>query len=235
MGRQGGYTSKVAWVDPRAVKAGAGNPSSDRGGTEFGGGIEVFATVAGARDRLAELKGFKPPFGDGYDYLAGSAVPRLSNYLTPAQAAVYKAAFDRAAAMSASRIPATNSQAQAAPSNPVASPPAKQEGNISLAPSHMPPGPFKITPISGKAGKGLTFRYSNESNDLVGAPFVTVDFLDGSRVVGSNENFGTLKIGPGQNATDTAAPTSSQGQTMKFRSCEVMGYSLSAGEPVFAP
>jgi hypothetical protein len=93
MGRQGGYTSKVAWVDPRAVKAGAGNPSSDRGGIEFGGGIEVFATVAGAQGRLEYLKSFQPPLGDGYDYLVGDAVLRLSNYLTPAQAHAYRAAF----------------------------------------------------------------------------------------------------------------------------------------------
>ena len=53
LGRQGGYTSKAAWVDPAAVAAGAGSPSGDPGGIEFGGGIEVFASVADARrDRL---------------------------------------------------------------------------------------------------------------------------------------------------------------------------------------
>ena len=93
MGRQGEYTSKTAWVDPRAVKAGAGNPSSDRGGIEFGGGIEAFPDTASARDRYLYLRGFKPPFGDGYDYLAGTAILRLSQYLTPAQARTYRAAF----------------------------------------------------------------------------------------------------------------------------------------------
>ena len=93
MGRQGGYTSKVAWVDPRAVKAGAGNPASDQGGTEFGGGIEVFPTAAGAQARYQYLKGFKPPFGDGYDYLYGRAILRLSQYLTPAQAHAYETVF----------------------------------------------------------------------------------------------------------------------------------------------
>jgi hypothetical protein len=97
MGRQGGYTSKVAWVDPRAIKAGAGNPASDRGGTEFGGGIEVFPNAAGAKARYQYLKGFKPPFGDGYDYLSGAAILRLSQYLTPAQAHAYEAAFAEAA------------------------------------------------------------------------------------------------------------------------------------------
>src|SRR6266480_2792812 len=58
MGRQGGYTSKVAWQDRRAIKAGAGDPSSDSGGTEFGGGIEVFPTVADAEARYQYLRGF---------------------------------------------------------------------------------------------------------------------------------------------------------------------------------
>lgn len=100
LGRQGEYTSKDAWVDPAAVTAGAGSPSSDPGGIEFGGGIEAFSTVADAQARLAYLKAFRPPFGDGYDYLAGLAILRLSNYLTPAQAAEFRAAFDAAACSS---------------------------------------------------------------------------------------------------------------------------------------
>jgi hypothetical protein len=96
MGRQGGYTSKVAWQDPRAIKAGAGSPSSDPGGTEFGGGIEVFSTAAGAQARYQYLRGFQAPLGDGYDYLSGTAILRLSQYLTPAQARAYKAAFSAA-------------------------------------------------------------------------------------------------------------------------------------------
>jgi hypothetical protein len=94
LGRQDEYTSKDAWMDPAAVAAGAGNPSSDPGGTEFGGGIEAFPSVADAQARLAYLKAFQPPIGDGYDYLAGSAILRLSNYLTPAEAAQFHAAFD---------------------------------------------------------------------------------------------------------------------------------------------
>jgi hypothetical protein len=93
MGRQRGYTSKVAWQDRRAIKSGAGSPSSDPGGTEFGGGIEVFPTATSAQARYQYLRGFKPPFGDGYDLLVGSAILRLSQYLTPAQARAYQAAF----------------------------------------------------------------------------------------------------------------------------------------------
>jgi hypothetical protein len=96
LGRQGGYTSKVAWVDPAAVAAGAGSPSGDPGGTQFGGGIEVFPSAADAEARLAYLKAFRPPFGDGYDYRVGSAILRLSNYLTPAQAAKFRTVFDTA-------------------------------------------------------------------------------------------------------------------------------------------
>jgi hypothetical protein len=99
LGRQGGYTSKTAWVDPAAVAAGAGSPSSDPGGIEFGGGIEVFPSAADAQARLAYLKAFRPPFGDGYDYLAGPAILRVSNYLTPAQADQFRAAFHTAACM----------------------------------------------------------------------------------------------------------------------------------------
>jgi hypothetical protein len=86
MGRQGGYTSKVAWQDPRAIRAGAGDPGSDPGGTEFGGGIEVYPTRAGELSRYSYLKSFTAPIGDGYDYLVGTAILRLSQYLTPAQA-----------------------------------------------------------------------------------------------------------------------------------------------------
>jgi hypothetical protein len=93
MGRQGGYTSKVAWQDPRAIKAGAGSPSSDPGGTEFGGGIEAFSTAADAQARYQYLRGFQPPFGDGYDYLDGTTVLRLLQYLTPAQARAYQVAL----------------------------------------------------------------------------------------------------------------------------------------------
>jgi hypothetical protein len=83
LGRQGGYTSKVAWQDQRAIAAGAGKPiASDRSGTELGDGIEVFPTVAAAAQRLAHLKSFQPPLGDGYDYQPGAAILRLSQYLT---------------------------------------------------------------------------------------------------------------------------------------------------------
>jgi hypothetical protein len=90
LGRQGGYTSKVAWADPRAARQDAGD---QRGSIGLGGGIEAFPTAAGARARYEYLRGFQPPFGDGYDYLSGTAILRLSQYLTPTQARAYDAAF----------------------------------------------------------------------------------------------------------------------------------------------
>jgi hypothetical protein len=99
MGRQGGYTSKVAWMDQRAEKAGAGKPATadERGDVSYGGGIEVFPTAASAQARYQYLRGFQPPIGDGYDYLSGTAILRLSQYLIPAQARAYRAAFTAAA------------------------------------------------------------------------------------------------------------------------------------------
>jgi hypothetical protein len=107
LGRQGGYTSKVAWVDRRAVKAyqdglkqdqlgfSPGLPG-DGGSVDNGGGIEVFPTAAEARARADFIRGFGSELADGYDYTAGGALLRLSKYLTPAQAQAYRAAFTAA-------------------------------------------------------------------------------------------------------------------------------------------
>jgi hypothetical protein len=107
LGRQGGYTSKVAWVDRRAVKAyqasqgdlgfSPGLPG-ERGDVSNGGGIEVFPTAAQAQARARYIQGFGPMLADGYDYVAGGALLRLSRYLTPAQAQAYKADFTAAVA-----------------------------------------------------------------------------------------------------------------------------------------
>lgn len=85
LGRQGEYTSKASW-------AGYANDNASGGGS-----IEVFANVADAQARLTYLQAFKPPFGDGYDYLAGTALLRLSADYTPGQAQTIRAAFDQAA------------------------------------------------------------------------------------------------------------------------------------------
>ncbi len=54
--------------------------------------------MAGARARYTYVQAISRalPFADGYDYLSGTAVLRLSRYLTPAQARTYRAAFTTA-------------------------------------------------------------------------------------------------------------------------------------------
>ena len=56
----------------------------------------MFPGAASARARYERLRGFQPPFGDGYDYLSGTVILRLSQYLTPAQARAWKVAFTAA-------------------------------------------------------------------------------------------------------------------------------------------
>ena len=82
LGRQGGYTSKVNWG------------TSDEGTNS----IEVYPDASGAQERYQYLKGFQGSMiGDGYDYLVGTALLRLSTYWTPAQASVLDAKFMKAA------------------------------------------------------------------------------------------------------------------------------------------
>ena len=82
LGRPGQYTSKVNW----------GAPTSD----DSDNSIEVFPTSADAATRAGYLAAFKPPFGDGYDHQNGAALLRLSADVTPAQARVLIAEFDKA-------------------------------------------------------------------------------------------------------------------------------------------
>jgi hypothetical protein len=78
LGRQGEYTSKVNW--------GPGRNNS----------IEVFKSNADLIDRANYVSGFKCPFGDGYDFTAGTALLRLGCDLTPAQAHAVEARFSAA-------------------------------------------------------------------------------------------------------------------------------------------
>lgn len=79
LGRQGEYASKVEW-------------STD--GEDSG--IEAFGDTADAQLRFAYLRAFRPPIGDGYDYLYRAAILRLASVYTPAQASSLKASFERA-------------------------------------------------------------------------------------------------------------------------------------------
>ena len=86
LGRPNEYTSKAAWVDTRAV-----DPGASAGAVGAGGGVEVFATAAGAmaRARYIQTIATRIPIFDEYDYLAGPVLVRVSAKLTPTQAAAY--------------------------------------------------------------------------------------------------------------------------------------------------
>jgi hypothetical protein len=83
LGRQGEYTSKINW-------------GQDRGNGNVFSSIETFPDAPDAQLRYAYLRAFRPPIGDGYDYLYRAAILRLASIYTPAQAAALKASFERA-------------------------------------------------------------------------------------------------------------------------------------------
>ena len=58
--------------------------------------IEAFPDPADAQVRYTYLRAFRPPLGDGYDYLYYAAILRLDSNYTPAQASALKASFERA-------------------------------------------------------------------------------------------------------------------------------------------
>jgi plastocyanin len=91
LGRPTGYASKDAWQDGRIDQTEQG---TDVGGVEFGGGIEVFPTSAGAQSRanyLGAIQSASSLFGSEYDYTLGPILVRISGTLTPTQAATYQA------------------------------------------------------------------------------------------------------------------------------------------------
>lgn len=86
LGRQGGYTSDI--------DAGPTYTPGDTGSI----GIEVYPTTAGATRRASYLETFSGTMlGDGYDYVAGTAVLRIGSHYTPAQAHALEATFRNAA------------------------------------------------------------------------------------------------------------------------------------------
>ena len=82
LGRQGEYASKINW-------------SQDRGNGDVFSSIEVFSDAADAQLRYTYLRAFRPPIGDGYDYLYRAAILRLTSLYTPAQASALRASFER--------------------------------------------------------------------------------------------------------------------------------------------
>jgi hypothetical protein len=89
LGRPTGYLSKCAWQDSRIPQT---DQSSDPGGVEWGGGIEVFSTAAGATHRasyLATVEQADAALGSEYDYILGPILLRISGTFTPDTAASY--------------------------------------------------------------------------------------------------------------------------------------------------
>jgi hypothetical protein len=87
LGRPGQYTSKVNFHDTR-IQSVAGFDTSG------GGSVEVFKSRDDAKRRFVYVQNFgKTSMFAEYDYLAGAILLRLSNVLTPSQAAKYKVAL----------------------------------------------------------------------------------------------------------------------------------------------
>lgn len=94
LGRPNQYTSKITFDDTRIS---AGDVSgTDKGDVERGGAIEVFGSPADAQARAQYIQSVTKamPMLAEYDYVHGAALVRVSHYLTPKQAADYKAAAD---------------------------------------------------------------------------------------------------------------------------------------------
>jgi hypothetical protein len=90
LGRPTGYTSKCAWGDSRVPAPDA--TAASTGDTGNGGSVEVFRTAAEAKARakyIFTIDSAAPILGSEYDYLAGGVLVRVSQYLTPTQAASY--------------------------------------------------------------------------------------------------------------------------------------------------
>jgi len=111
LGRQGGYSSKVSLQDSRlpkvhnflpglAATARAKAPTwSAESASSIDGGaaIECYPSPSGAQRRYETLRGYSGTvLGDGYDYVSGGCVLRLSTDLTPTQARQYQRAFTTA-------------------------------------------------------------------------------------------------------------------------------------------
>jgi hypothetical protein len=98
LGRPGEYISKVNFQDTRIPAAETdGDPTS----IDAGGSIETFASSSDAQRRLDYVKSVTQSFQAfaEYEYLVGGTVLlRLSNVLTPAEAAAYRRALQSAIA-----------------------------------------------------------------------------------------------------------------------------------------
>jgi hypothetical protein len=94
LGRPNGYTSKASFTDSR-IKA-SSIKDSRSGSVDQGGSVEVYPDEAGAAARkkyIDDAMKATPMLGTEYSYVDGPVLLRLSQILTPAQAAQYQAAL----------------------------------------------------------------------------------------------------------------------------------------------
>jgi hypothetical protein len=114
------------------------------------------------------------------------------------------------------------------------------DGNITIAPADgMAPGPMAITPLyCGKltaaqqsqygtsAAAGFVYKFANDSNTLVAAPKVSVNFTTGSVVAGSNVTGELTQVSPGQTGTGEIDALDQSGGNLSFTDCQVMSYAV---------
>ncbi|MCQ4043865.1 hypothetical protein ACFOSC_26540 [Streptantibioticus rubrisoli] len=95
LGRPNQYTSKVTFSDSRISKS--DTQFLKAGDVELGGAIEMFPDPAAAKTRADYIQSVTKslPALAEYDYQHSTVLVRVSHYLTPDQAAAYKAAADK--------------------------------------------------------------------------------------------------------------------------------------------
>jgi hypothetical protein len=82
---------------------------------------------------------------------------------------------------------------------------------------------------------GMIFRYTNVSQGLIGYPNLTVNFADGSQVTDTNVSGYLPKIGPGQSAYGDVAAVGDSGQSVAFRSCQMVSYTVGDSDATYTP
>jgi hypothetical protein len=94
LGRPNGYTSKASFADTRIKSSDMKDTRS--GSVDIGGSVEVYTDEAGATARkkfIDETMKATPILGTEYSYVDGPVLLRVSQALTPAQAAEYEKAL----------------------------------------------------------------------------------------------------------------------------------------------
>jgi len=112
LGKPGGYTSKIAFVDTRTHVSPASVTTKDP--VAQGGSIEVFADPAAASSRVQQLRAVSSSSQllQEFDYQQGGVVVRVSKYLSEAQAKGYQDALAALAAPAASASASASASAQ---------------------------------------------------------------------------------------------------------------------------